>query len=127
MFLLRPPVDQDSKYILIVTRGPAFMSSAQCGFAVDAVTTETDPSGRATAVRGYRQKDGGNVLVCEFPLGTPYLLAARETVSMMTPEEIELERLQDNEDMKAFYAKYGVPAKDDDDDEEDARPPMQYL
>lgn len=109
VFSIKPPEDEGSVFILLVSRGGSFLGGgAHCAFAVDYIVTETDPSGRAVSVKGWRRPTGDtNVLVTEFPVGVNYLLARRDTVRIMSMMEMAVEQKAEEEEVAAALGELG--------------------
>lgn len=114
VFAIIPPVDQESKFLLIVSRGSSmFGGGGSAAFAVDGVHAQIDPSNKAYAVRGFRDRGPGNAnaTVTEFPLGTPYIMVERSSVRLMTPQEAQQENLAEDAELEKLAKEYGATPK----------------
>jgi len=106
VFNIRPPDDDGSKYVLLVSRGNSLLGGgSHCAFAVDGTDVMIDPQGKAYAIRGMRNipPKGNRELVVEFPIGVSYLLTRRSDVRMLTSLEAAAEQAVENKAIDAIF------------------------
>lgn len=115
VFAIQPPSDQDSKFVLIVSRGSSMFGGGggSAAFAVDGVHAQIDPSNKAYAVRGFRDRGPGNAnaTVVEFPLGTPYIMVERSSLRLMTPIEAQQESIAEEKELLELEKELGPISK----------------
>ncbi len=107
VFHVKPPSDENSKFVLLVSRGSGpFGSAPPIVFGVDSLNLVTGPEEKPIAMQGLVKRDGDTVVVIQFPLDTPYLLVERHAVSLLTAIEAENAQQAEEEEFRIAFPNH---------------------